>query len=229
MISVAAIMNLEQFELKSIETALQKFLFETEEPEEALTVLLQNPQLLSDFVDSLFDSLIENARLEKNEELVKFYHDRRMLLQAVRDSISKKDLALLHLIKQIQSKKEHLAKHRALEKPFEFQDILDKVYAWLEAPTREKSISVLQQHPELLTDQAERMFSVLIDNAHQRGNEFFVRVLRTLSEIFRVIRLELGDNKGASRDELKQAVEHALDQTDFSIFVEGKKPAIFLA
>jgi hypothetical protein len=152
-----------------------------------------------------------------------------MLLQAVMDSISKKDLALLHLIKQIQSKKEQLAKHQALEKHFEFQDILDKVHAWLEAPTREKSITVLQQHPELLTDQAERMFSVLIDDAHQHGNEFFVRVLRTLSEIFRMIRLELGENKGASRDELRQAVEHALDQTDFSVFVEGKKPATFLA
>jgi hypothetical protein len=214
-------MSIAPFDLKSIETALQKYLFETPDPEESVRVLLENPQLLTDFVDNLFESLIEEA--EENENLVKFYQARRLLLQTVKNSISKKNLALLLMIKQMESKKDKLAK------PFEFQDILDKVQTWLEAPTREKGINILQQNPELLTDQPERMFSLLIDEAQLHGNEFFVRVLRTLSEFFRVIRLEVGANKTASKDELRQAVEYALDHTDFSVFVEGKQPAIFIA
>jgi hypothetical protein len=214
-------MSIAPFDLKSIETALQKYLFETPDPEESVRVLLENPQLLTDFVDNLFESLIEEA--EENENLVKFYQARRLLLQTVKNSISKENLALLLMIKQMDSKKEKLAK------PFEFQDILDKVQTWLEAPTREKGINILQQNPELLTDQPERMFSLLIDEAQLHGNEFFVRVLRTLSEFFRVIRLEVGANKTASKDELRQAVEYALDHTDFSVFVEGKQPAIFIA
>jgi hypothetical protein len=214
-------MSIAPFDLKSIETALQKYLFETPDPEESVRVLLENPQLLTDFVDNLFESLIEEA--EENENLVKFYQARRLLLQTVKNSISKKNLALLLMIKQMDSKKEKLAK------PFEFQDILDKVQTWLEAPTREKGINILQQNPELLTDQPERMFSLLIDEAQLHGNEFFVRVLRTLSEFFRVIRLEVGANKTASKDKLRQAVEYALDHTDFSVFVEGKQPAIFIA
>jgi len=220
-------MNIAPFDLKSIETALQKYLFETPDPEESVRVLLENPQLLTDFVDNLFESLIEEA--EENENLVKFYQARRLLLQTVKNSISKKNLALLHLIKQIELKKDKLAKRPSMGKHFEFQDILDKVQTWLEAPTREKGISILQQNPELLTDQPERMFSLLIDEAQQHGNEFFVRVLRTLSEFFRVIRLEVGANKTASEDELRQAVEYALEHTDFSVFVEGKQPAIFIA
>ncbi len=217
-------MNIAPFDLKSIETALQKYLFETPDPDESVRVLLENPQLLTDFVDNLFGALIEEA---ENENLVKFYQARRLLLQTVKDSISKKNLALLLMIKQIESKKEKLAK--TMGKPFEFQNILDKVQAWLEAPTREKGISILQQNPELLTDQPERMFSHLIDEAQQHGNDFFVRILRTLSEFFRVIRLEIGTNKTASKDELKQAVEYALEHTDFSVFIEGKQPAIFIA
>ncbi|TGO02885.1 hypothetical protein PN36_17395 [Candidatus Thiomargarita nelsonii] len=218
-------MNKPPFDLKSIETALQKYLFETPDPDESVRVLLENPQLLTDFVDKLFGSLIEEAA--ENENLVKFYQGRRLLLQTVKESISKKNLALLLMIKQIESKKEKLAK--TMGKPFEFQDILDKVQTWLEAPTREKGVSILQQNPELLTDQPERMFSHLIDEAQQHGNKFFVRILRTLSEFFRVIRLEVGANKTASKDELKKAVEYALDHTDFSVFVEGKQPAIFIA
>jgi hypothetical protein len=226
-------MKLNPNDLKSIELALQKYLFESPEPEEGVTVLLQNPQLFTDFVDSLFDSLIKDALAEENEEFVKFYQVRRLLLQTVKKSISKKELALLHMIKQIRSKRDIIAKHPLLAttKPFEFQNILDNVQAWLEAPTRDKGVSILQQHPELLTDQPERMFSVLIDDARQQGNDFFVRVLRTLGEFFRVMRLEMGEQKvaTASRDELKQIMEYALDHTDFSVFVDGKKPAVFIA
>jgi len=161
--------------------------------------------------------------VEINKNLDKFYQACRLLLQTVKNS--KKNIGLSHMIKQTKLKKKKLTKRPS----FEFQDILDKVQMWLEAPTREKGIGILQQNPELLTDQPERMFSVLIDEAHQHGNEFFVRVLRTISEFFRVVRLEIGNNKTASKDELRRAVEYALDHTDFSVFTEGKRPAIFIA
>ncbi len=226
--------NLEPFDLKNIESALRQFLFETSNVEEGVTLLLRNPQLLTDFIENLFESLIKDARFENNEELAQFYKSRQILLQVVRNSLSKKDIVFLHVVRQLLLKKEILTQHPdliKLDKPFEFQEILDKVQTWLKAPTREKSIHLLQQYPELLTDQPERMFCFLIDEAHRHGNEFFVRVLRTISEFFRIMRLALGEKDVASvsKDELREVVKQALDQTDFSVFIEGKQRVTFLA
>lgn len=216
-------------DLKSIQSALQQYLFEAPDAEESVAVLLQHPLLLSDFADSLFESLIKDAREEGSEDLAKFYHGRHLLLRAVKDSLSKKNLALLRLIEEIKLNKNDLAKIPS-NKSFEFQDLLGKVQAWLKAPTREKGIKVLQQNPELLTDQPERMFNVLMDDARQQGNEFFLDVLRAQSEFFRILRLELGEKTAvASKDDLKRAVEYALDNIEFPIFMKDNKPSTFLA
>lgn len=224
-----------QFEdFKSIESALKKYLFESPNLDDSLTVLLQNPQLLTDFVDNLFESLIKEAEKEKKLELVKHYLSRRILLQAVRNSLSKKEIALLTAIKQTVLRKENLEK-RLLSlmnntEPFDLKKLFDNVLMWLEASTQDKGITVLEEYPELLTDKTEKMFTFLIDEAHQQGNIFFEQILRTLSEFFRTLRLELGEkNVGYSRTELREAVQYALEKTDFSIFRKGKQPVIFIA
>ena len=101
---------------------------------------------------------------------------------------------------------------------------------WLDASTQDKGITVLEEYPDLLTDKAEKMFTFLIDEAHQYGNNFFEQILRTLSEFFRILRLELGEKTVEhSRKELREAIELALEKTDFSIFRKGKQSVIFIA
>ena len=48
-------MNTQPFDLKTIEPALRKFLFESPTLEDGLVVVLQIPQLLTNFVDNLFE------------------------------------------------------------------------------------------------------------------------------------------------------------------------------
>jgi hypothetical protein len=221
-------------ELKRIESALKKYLFKSRNADESLTVLLQNPQLLTNFVDNLLDSLIEEAKKEQDSELAKYYLARQMLLQVVRNSLSKKELALLTAIKQTVDRKNNIAKHLASvmdnEEPFDLTEILNKVLKWLEASTQDNGINVLEEFPDLLTDKTEKMFAFMIDEAHQHGNTFFEQILRSLSQFFRILRLELGEkNVELSRNELGEAIEYALENTDFSIFRKGKQSVIFIA
>ena len=224
-------MNKELFELKNIESALQKFLFESPTPEEGLMVLLQNPQLLTDFVEELFDSLISNATEQGSEELIKLYKGRHLLLQAVRQAMSKKDIALLHAIKLMLLKKEVSSKKISADEieVFDFKEILPKVLVWLKAPTLEQGVSILQEYPELLTDRPVKMFGWLIEEARKHGDEMFVHVLKTLREFFQSVRLTLMDKKEAtaSQDEITEAVKNALRQIDFSIFHKEQEFSFF--
>jgi hypothetical protein len=224
-------MNEDLFEIETIEPALQKFLFESPTPEEGVMVLLQNPQLLTDFVEQLFDSLINNAIEQKSEDLLKLYKGRRMLLRSVRRALSKKDLALLHAIKLMLLKKDLSAKKLSSKETemFDFQEILLKVLVWLKAPTLEKGVSILQEYPELLTDRPIKMFGWLMEEAHKHGDDMFVQVLKTLREFFQSVRLTLMDKKGttASQDEITQAVKNALKQIDFSMFHQKQEFSFF--
>ncbi len=171
-------MNKEVFDLDSIESALQKFLFETPTPEEGLMVVLQNPQLLTRFVDNLFESLIKEAQSLENADLAKFYKGRRMLLQALKQALSSKDIALLYAAKLIQSKKgTKQAPLAAGTEFFDFQETLAKLLVWLKAPTLEQGVNILQEYPELLTDRPVKMFGWLMDEARKHGDELFVQTL----------------------------------------------------
>ncbi|OQY51600.1 MAG: hypothetical protein DRR08_14190 [Candidatus Parabeggiatoa sp. nov. 2] len=224
-------MNKEVFDLDSIESALQKFLFETPTPEEGLMVVLQNPQLLTRFVDNLFESLIKEAQSLENADLAKFYKGRRMLLQALKQALSSKDIALLYAAKLIQSKKgTKQAPLAAGTEFFDFQETLAKLLVWLKAPTLEQGVNILQEYPELLTDRPVKMFGWLMDEARKHGDELFVQTLKTLREFFQLVRLALMEKEQAtaSKDEITQAVKHALKQTDFSAF-QKKQEFSFLA
>lgn len=228
-------MNTEQFDLKQIELALRKFLFESPTPEKALVVVLQNPLLLTNFVDNLFESLIKDAKSRGNEELVKLYRGHHTLLQAIRQALSKKDIALLFAAKQILAKKDianaSLISMTIPESLEDFQEIIAKMLVWLKAPTLEQGINILQQHPELLTEQPIKVFGWFIEEACKQGDEVFVQLLRTLREFFQSVRVALIDKDSAtiSTEELTQAVKQALVQTDFSAFTEKRQAATLLA
>jgi hypothetical protein len=232
-------MNKELLDLESLEPALQKFLFESPTPEEGLMVVLQNPQLLTHFVDTLFISLINDAKTDGNDELMKLYRGRRILLQAVKKVLSKKDIALLHSIRvmllesdESTSQKEYsLNTDDSKDDPefTTFQEIMVKILVWLKAPTLEQGINILHRYPELLTDKPIRMFSWLMEEAHKHGDEMFVQVLKTLREFFQTIRLTLMDKQDITTEEIRDAVKQALMQIDFSILTDDQEDYTFLA
>ncbi len=226
--------NLSQNDINSIKSAFKEYLFFTPNADDSLTVLLKNPQLLTDFIDELFESLIKEAQKEKKSELVTHYQNRRIFLQTVKNSLSKKEIALLTAVKQTIDRKENTAKllSRVMEntEPFDLKELFNKVLKWLDASTQDKGIIVLEKYPDLLTDKTEKMFTFLIDEANQQGNKFFAQILRTLSEFFRILRLELGNQHvGVSQSKLIDALESAWEKTDFSIFIKGKQQVIFIA
>ncbi|RKZ46386.1 MAG: hypothetical protein DRR16_24855 [Candidatus Parabeggiatoa sp. nov. 3] len=228
-------MNQEPDDLESIQTALQDFLFQAPTPEDGLSVLIDNPQLLSDFVDSLFELLIADAREQENEELLQFFTGRHLLLQAVKDALSQKDIALLVAIRQLLLLKNGLATN-TLEADegkelLDFQDIMVKVLAWLKKPTIEMGISLLEQYPELLTDRPVRLFGWLIEEAGKHGDKVFVDIIKTLREFLQTLRIALIDKNrtSVSKNDLSQAIKEALEYTDFSAFSIQPEPAIFLA
>ncbi|HEC85718.1 MAG: hypothetical protein DRR19_15085 [Candidatus Parabeggiatoa sp. nov. 1] len=227
-------MNQDKSDIQMIEQPLRKLLFESHTPEEGITIILQHPQLLSKFVDNLFVSLINSASKKGNEDLVKLYRGRQMLLQTVKEGLSNKDLALLYAVKQLLSKKDRsansVAKNVDNKEVFELPEIMLKLLAWLKAPTLEQGVKVLQQHPELLTDKPIKLFGLLMDESHKRGDEMFVQVLKALREFFQTVRMLLMDKKDAiaSQAEITQAVKKALAQTEFSTLLK-KQEFSFLA
>ncbi len=226
-------MNQDKSDIQMIEQPLRKLLFESHTPEEGITIILQHPQLLSKFVDNLFVSLINSASKKGNEDLVKLYRGRQMLLQTVKEGLSNKDLALLYAVKQLLSKKDRsansVAKNVDNKEVFELPEIMLKLLAWLKAPTLEQGVKVLQQHPELLTDKPIKLFGLLMDESHKRGDEMFVQVLKALREFFQTVRMLLMDKKDAiaSQAEITQAVKKALAKTDFSTLLKKQEFSFF--
>jgi len=74
---------------------------------------------------------------------------------------------------------------------------LDLLWAALEkllaAKTPEESISILQQHPELLSEQADIMLDNLIHHAREQGNDDDAQLLSHLREILQSIRQAIAE------------------------------------
>lgn len=180
-------MNSERFDLKNLEPALRKFLFETSTPEDGLVVIFQHPQLLTDLVDTLFDSLIRHAHQQGNERLVKLFRGRHLLLQAARKTflnaprVTGKTLSL------------------------DFETMTTKLQLWLNATSLEEEVIILQQHPELLTDQLEIFLNFLMTQQHHQP---MLSTLHTCRRLFREIRRHLEGN--LSQTDIQQALHKAI-------------------
>ena len=62
--------------------------------------------------------------------------------------------------------------------------------AFIQTTSMEKALLVLQQHPELLTDQADLFFSSIIQSARQQGEENTAQALDERRNFIRSIREE---------------------------------------
>jgi len=205
--------------LQEVESALEEFLFNAPTPDDGITVLLKNPNLITSFIEEIFDDLITDADNEGDNILKDFYKSRLELLHIIKSKLSKNDIILLHTAKQ-------LAKQVLIEN--DSKEIFSKILKWLRTPTLEKRIKILQKNPELLTDKTEKFFTNLIERANSSGELMSVKILRSLNEIFRMLRLDL-NNKTDNIEDIKAAIELSLDKTDFSIFTEGYQSVYFVA
>lgn len=71
---------------------------------------------------------------------------------------------------------------------FDIQTIQSALLKLLQASTPKESVKVLRQYPELLTDQADLLFSNLVEQARGQGRDTFVRVLTGLRELAQEVR-----------------------------------------
>ncbi|MDM8564375.1 hypothetical protein QUF74_01835 [Candidatus Halobeggiatoa sp. HSG11] len=219
-------------DLEKIETALHEFLFDSSIPEDGFKIALQNPQLLTEFVDDLLKSLIQDADEEDNLELATFYRNRRNFLNMCKQIMSsQKEILLLHVVRQALSKR-----NISLQTLFSvaddefsnFQQVLIQVLIWLKNPTIDKGVVVLQQNPELLTDKPIKLLGWMMNEAGGYGSDIFIQILKIIREFLQTIRITLLDKEDASTDDVEVAIRKALKTTDFSILIK-KRPTVLLA
>lgn len=182
-------MNSETFDLKNLEPVLRKFLFETSSPEDGLMVIFQHPQLLTDLVDTLFDSLIRHAHQQGNDRLVKLFKGRHLLLQAARKTL--------------------LSSPQLTDTPYsvDFKKMMAKLQRWLSASSLAEEALVLQEHPELLSDQMEIFLNLMMT---QQTHQQVLSMLHTYKILFREIRRHLPEKENLSQEEIQQALNKAM-------------------
>ena len=176
-------MNSKAFDLKDIEPALRKFLFETSTPEDGLTVILQHPQLLTDLVDTLFDSLIRHAHQQGNERLVKLFQGRHLLLQAARKTFLNTSSLTDHC------------------HGLDFENIMTALQKWLTTSNLEEEALILQEHPELFSEQMDTFLDFLIT---QHPHHQIVSTLYTYKILFKELRQCLSGKTEVSQQEMLQ-------------------------
>lgn len=198
-------MNSETFDLKNLEPVLRKFLFETSSPEDGLVVIFQHPQLLTDLVDTLFDSLICHAHQQGNERLVKLFKGRHLLLQAARKTL--------------------LSSPQATYTPcsIDVKKMMAKLQSWLAASSLEEEVLVLQEHPELLSEQLEIFLHLMMT---QQTHQPVISMLHIYKILFREIRRYLPEKESLSQGEIRQALNKAMTHLQTKI---KKHTTLFIA
>jgi 2-oxo-4-hydroxy-4-carboxy--5-ureidoimidazoline (OHCU) decarboxylase len=157
-------MNTEQ--VKLINTTLLQLL-QVQSSEEARSLLQQHPELLTDEADALLGFYIEAAREQCNEEAVQLLNSHREGLQLIRSRLQESPQP---------------ATPEPDSEPFDF--LKTALLQFVQAKTPEETTSILQQHPELLTDEADALFDPYIEKAREHGDkkavEFFSSHRETL-------------------------------------------------
>ncbi len=72
--------------------------------------------------------------------------------------------------------------------------------AFIQTATMEDAVQILQQHPELLSDQADLLFSSIIHSARQEGHEVTAQALDERRNFIRSVRQEIEEQKKQTDD-----------------------------
>jgi len=71
------------------------------------------------------------------------------------------------------------------------QDLNKALDIFIQTTTMEDGLNVLQQYPELLEDNADLLFSSIIDSARKQGHEVTAQALDERRDFIRNVRQEL--------------------------------------
>lgn len=78
------------------------------------------------------------------------------------------------------------------------------LHAFIQSTTMEEGLKILKQYPELLSDEADLLFSTIIVNARQQGHETTAKALDERRDFIRSVREEFEEN-------VEKAAEAALN------------------
>jgi CHAT domain-containing protein len=164
-------MSTEQIDFEGLGAALQK-LFAVKTPEEGIAILQQHPELLSEEADMMLDKLIHHAREQGNDDEAQLFSHARELLQSLRQAIA-----------EAQGNERN-----DMPEQIDFDALWATFQKLFAANTREESTNILQQHPELLSEDADMMLDNLIHHAREQGNDDDIQLFSHIRELLQSIR-----------------------------------------
>jgi hypothetical protein len=78
------------------------------------------------------------------------------------------------------------------------QDLQVALDAFIQTATMAEALEVIQQYPVLLSDQADLLFSSIIDSARKQGHEITAQALDERRDFIRNVRQEQSEKKEQS-------------------------------
>jgi hypothetical protein len=75
------------------------------------------------------------------------------------------------------------------EQVFDYQTVKTAILQLLNISTPEEALTLIQQRPELRTDQAVELLELLINQAQEQGKHNFINVLSGLKTLIQQIKL----------------------------------------
>jgi CHAT domain-containing protein/tetratricopeptide (TPR) repeat protein len=183
-------MSTEQIDFEGLGAALQK-LFAVKTPEEGIAILQQHPELLSEEADMMLDKLIHHAREQGNDDEAQLFSHARELLQSLRQAIA-----------EAQGNERN-----DMPEQIDFEGLwaaLEKLFA---IKTPEEGIVILQQHPELLSEEADMMLDNLIHHAREQGNDDDAQLFSHLREMLQSFREAIAEAQGNERNDMPEQID----------------------
>ncbi|MEJ5241402.1 MAG: CpXC domain-containing protein, partial [Anaerolineales bacterium] len=117
------------------------------------TILENTPELLTDEADALLEQLIQAAKAQQDENARQLFEQHRNLLRRCRE------------VGIEQAFQEQSQGERWQER------LTETLFAFIQAKTWDESRRILEQHPELLTDEADALLEQLIQAAKAQQDE----------------------------------------------------------
>lgn len=99
------------------------------------------------------------------------------------------------------------------EEEIDFETVKSAVLTLLKVTNPEEALAIIQQHPVLLTAQADHLFEVLINNAQAEEKNTFVVILTGLRNLVQNYRQLTTTELAKTWDEKEKNVTDAKDNT----------------
>jgi hypothetical protein len=160
-------------------------------------VLEQHPELLGDEADALLGQMIA---AQDDEDAIAYLEQHRELLRRCRQvgveqafadlesGDADPEAALRALMERAESDSEARATLEEMERQMEQHSLMQAIDALIEAESPAEVLEAVQEHPALLTDEADAMLRQGIENARQMGQAGMARHIEERYQILRQIR-----------------------------------------